>query len=72
MKLKELESCLQQVDVFEEPKLLLEQYPTSPHIAGKPDIYFVDNQLLVCVYIYVFIYVFQVACFTLSITHLTT
>lgn len=35
MKLKELESCLQQVDVFEEPKVLLEQYPTSPHIAGK-------------------------------------
>ncbi|KAG7464013.1 hypothetical protein MATL_G00182620 [Megalops atlanticus] len=34
MKLKELESCLQQVDVFEEPKLLLEQYPTSPHIAA--------------------------------------
>lgn len=35
MKLKELESCLQQVDVFEEPKILLEQYPTSPHIAGE-------------------------------------
>ncbi|KTG19446.1 hypothetical protein cypCar_00027194 [Cyprinus carpio] len=34
MKLKELESCLQQVDGFEEPKILLEQYPTSPHIAG--------------------------------------
>lgn len=35
MKLKELESCLQQVDVFEKPKILLEQYPTSPHIAGE-------------------------------------
>ncbi|XP_062862217.1 rRNA N6-adenosine-methyltransferase METTL5 [Trichomycterus rosablanca] len=34
MKLKELESCLQQVDGFAEPKILLEQYPTSPHIAG--------------------------------------
>ncbi|KAM9304953.1 rRNA N(6)-adenosine-methyltransferase METTL5 [Gastrophryne carolinensis] len=34
MKLKELESCLQQVDVFENPKLLLEQYPTRPHIAA--------------------------------------
>lgn len=34
MKLKELESCLQQVDVFDEPKILLEQYPTTPHIAG--------------------------------------
>ncbi|KAL4656634.1 methyltransferase-like protein 5 isoform X1 [Arapaima gigas] len=35
MKLKELEGCLQQVDVFEEPKVLLEQYPTSPHIAAR-------------------------------------
>uniref|UniRef100_A0A8C9VNU9 Methyltransferase-like protein 5 n=1 Tax=Scleropages formosus TaxID=113540 RepID=A0A8C9VNU9_SCLFO len=34
MKLKELQSCLQQVDVFEEPKVLLEQYPTSAHIAA--------------------------------------
>lgn len=34
MKLKELESCLQQVDVFEEPKILFEQYPTRPHLAG--------------------------------------
>ncbi|KAJ8271023.1 hypothetical protein GJAV_G00121900 [Gymnothorax javanicus] len=34
MKLKELESCLQQVDVFDEPKVYLEQYPTSPHIAA--------------------------------------
>ncbi|XP_075685542.1 rRNA N(6)-adenosine-methyltransferase METTL5 [Rhinoderma darwinii] len=34
MKLKELESRLQQVDVFESPKLLLEQYPTRPHIAA--------------------------------------
>lgn len=35
LKLKELESCLQQVDTFESPKLLLEQYATRPHIAGK-------------------------------------
>uniref|UniRef100_A0A670HVC5 Methyltransferase 5, N6-adenosine n=1 Tax=Podarcis muralis TaxID=64176 RepID=A0A670HVC5_PODMU len=34
LKLKELESNLQQVDDFENPKLLLEQYPTRPHIAG--------------------------------------
>ncbi|XP_053327764.1 rRNA N6-adenosine-methyltransferase METTL5 [Spea bombifrons] len=34
MKLKELEGCLQQVDSFENPKLLLEQYPTRPHIAA--------------------------------------
>ncbi|XP_051877773.1 rRNA N6-adenosine-methyltransferase METTL5 isoform X3 [Pristis pectinata] len=35
MKLKELESSLQRVEGFERPKLLLEQYPTSPHIAAR-------------------------------------
>lgn len=35
LKLKELESRLQQVDGFEKPKVLLEQYPTRPHIAGR-------------------------------------
>lgn len=35
LRLKELESRLQQVDGFEKPKLLLEQYPTRPHIAGR-------------------------------------
>ena len=34
MKLKELESWLQDVDVFEKPKVKFEQYPTTPHIAG--------------------------------------
>lgn len=34
MKLKELESHLQQVEEFEDPKILLEQYPTRPHIAA--------------------------------------
>ena len=34
MKLKELESHLQEVDEFENPKILLEQYPTRPHIAA--------------------------------------
>uniref|UniRef100_A0A6I8P6S3 Methyltransferase-like protein 5 n=2 Tax=Ornithorhynchus anatinus TaxID=9258 RepID=A0A6I8P6S3_ORNAN len=34
LRLKELESNLQQVDGFENPKLLLEQYPTRPHIAA--------------------------------------
>uniref|UniRef100_A0A5F4VXB7 Methyltransferase-like protein 5 n=1 Tax=Callithrix jacchus TaxID=9483 RepID=A0A5F4VXB7_CALJA len=34
LRLKELESCLQQVDGFAKPKLLLEQYPTRPHIAA--------------------------------------
>ena len=32
MKLRELETHLQQVEVFEKPKVLLEQYPTRPHI----------------------------------------
>ena len=39
MRLKELESNLQDVVVFEEPKILLEQYPTSAHIAGLAHIY---------------------------------
>ncbi|KAI0223949.1 Methyltransferase-like protein 5 [Lamellibrachia satsuma] len=34
LKLKELQSHLQDVDVFDEPKILLEQYPTTPHIAA--------------------------------------
>ncbi|XP_076439604.1 rRNA N(6)-adenosine-methyltransferase METTL5-like [Babylonia areolata] len=34
LRLKELESRLQDVDVFEKPKIKLEQYPTTPHIAG--------------------------------------
>lgn len=34
MKLKELEGHLQQVEGFSEPKILLEQYPTRPHIAA--------------------------------------
>ncbi|XP_060572405.1 rRNA N6-adenosine-methyltransferase METTL5-like [Ruditapes philippinarum] len=33
-KLKELESYLDDVDVFENPKIKLEQYPTTPHIAA--------------------------------------
>ena len=34
LKLRELESALQEVDEFESPKVLLEQYPTRPHIAA--------------------------------------
>lgn len=34
LKLKELESYLEDVDVFEAPKVVLEQYPTTPHLAG--------------------------------------
>ncbi|ESP01542.1 hypothetical protein LOTGIDRAFT_172641 [Lottia gigantea] len=34
LKRKELESYLQDVDVFNQPKVFLEQYPTTPHIAA--------------------------------------
>ena len=34
MKLRELETHLQKVEGFNEPKILLEQYPTRPHIAA--------------------------------------
>jgi len=34
MRLRELESWLQQVDGFAAPKMELEQYVTSPHIAA--------------------------------------
>ncbi|XP_059471211.1 rRNA N6-adenosine-methyltransferase METTL5 [Neocloeon triangulifer] len=34
MKLRKLEELLQQLDGFERPKVLLEQYVTSPHVAA--------------------------------------
>jgi predicted RNA methylase len=34
MKRKHLESALSEVDVFDDPKIELEQIPTSPHIAS--------------------------------------
>lgn len=34
MRLKELEGYLEQVEVFKKPKVDLEQYPTTPHIAS--------------------------------------
>eukprot|EP01105_Mastigella_eilhardi_P014234 TRINITY_DN3246_c0_g1_i1.p2 TRINITY_DN3246_c0_g1~~TRINITY_DN3246_c0_g1_i1.p2 ORF type:complete len:219 (-),score=81.16 TRINITY_DN3246_c0_g1_i1:66-722(-) len=34
MKLRELEAALQQVEGFRKPKIKLEQYPTSAHIAA--------------------------------------
>lgn len=34
MRLRDLEESLQQLDVFEEPKILLEQYATSAHIGA--------------------------------------
>lgn len=41
LKLKELESYLEDVDVFEAPKVVLEQYPTTPHLAGDSLFYFI-------------------------------
>ncbi|KAF9930926.1 Methyltransferase-like protein 5 [Mortierella alpina] len=35
MKLKELEGYLQDVAVFTDPKIKLEQYPTTPHLAAR-------------------------------------
>ncbi|KAI8053685.1 S-adenosyl-L-methionine-dependent methyltransferase [Gilbertella persicaria] len=35
MKLKELESILQDCKVFEQPKIQFEQYPTTPHLAAR-------------------------------------
>ncbi|CAG8671962.1 1829_t:CDS:2 [Ambispora leptoticha] len=35
MKLKELEGLLQDVTVFDEPKIHLEQYATTPHLASR-------------------------------------
>lgn len=34
MKLKYLEKFLQEIDVFERPKVALEQYPTPSHLAS--------------------------------------
>uniref|UniRef100_A0A2K6QPA3 Uncharacterized protein n=1 Tax=Rhinopithecus roxellana TaxID=61622 RepID=A0A2K6QPA3_RHIRO len=45
LSLKELESRLQQVDGFEKPKLLLEQYPTRSHIAAWTDMAFLKTAL---------------------------
>ena len=34
LKLKQLECALNEVETFEKPKVLLEQYPTRPHLAA--------------------------------------
>ena len=34
MKLKHLEAALQDMEIFEQPKVHLEQYPTTPHLAA--------------------------------------
>jgi len=38
LKLKDLHSRLECIDDFEDPKIELEQYVTTPHIAGKFDV----------------------------------
>ncbi|KAI7872979.1 S-adenosyl-L-methionine-dependent methyltransferase [Spinellus fusiger] len=35
MKLKELETILQDCSVFSDPKIQYEQYPTTPHLAAR-------------------------------------
>ena len=35
MKRKQLESYLEDVDQFSDPKIELEQYPTDPHLAAS-------------------------------------
>ena len=35
MKLLQLEALLETVDTFPAPKVALEQYPTSPHLAAR-------------------------------------
>eukprot|EP00890_Picochlorum_soloecismus_P000358 jgi/Picsp_1/1322/NSC_04803-R1_riken cdna 2810410a08 len=35
MRLKELESLMQDIDPFDKPKIELEQYPTGPHLAAR-------------------------------------
>ncbi|ORX93497.1 S-adenosyl-L-methionine-dependent methyltransferase [Basidiobolus meristosporus CBS 931.73] len=35
MKLKQLEGYLQEVAVFDNPKIQFEQYPTTPHLAAR-------------------------------------
>jgi len=44
LKLKDLHSQLECVDDFEDPKIELEQYITTPHIAGKGSVYFMPGQ----------------------------
>ena len=44
IKLKQLESNLEMVDDFDQPKILLEQYATRPHIAGE------SNKLVLCIH----------------------
>ena len=44
IRLKQLESELEAVSVFSEPKILLEQYPTTPHIAGESTVLYCLHQ----------------------------
>lgn len=67
MKLKELESYLQQVDTFEAPKILLEQYPTSPHIAGKKPTRKMHTEIRHVLTIFFFSFFISLACMLYTI-----
>ena len=56
MKLRDLESHLQQVEVFEKPKVLLEQYPTRPHIGWY--FIFIDDSIFLWIFEFFFIDIF--------------
>lgn len=47
MRLRQLENLLESVDDFEEPKILLEQYATRPHIAGAKQHKFNNNDFTI-------------------------
>jgi len=44
IKLKNLQSLLEEVKVFDSPKYQLEQYPTSPHLAAFNPVYGLHSQ----------------------------
>lgn len=44
MKLKHLESMLQEIDGFEEPQVHLEQYPTPVHLAAQIALHITSEQ----------------------------
>jgi hypothetical protein len=43
MKLRKLEELLDDVEAFPKPKVKLEQYPTSPHIAYACSYQYINN-----------------------------
>lgn len=47
MRLKELESLMQDIAPFADPKVELEQYPTGPHLAARL-LYTVGHNTSIC------------------------